>query len=51
MRSRKCNEIPQMPKGMASDLRQTLQRGAGVSSVRATTLQHDLPLLDDVEID
>ena len=22
MRSRKCNEIPQMPKGMASDLRQ-----------------------------
>jgi hypothetical protein len=40
-----------MRTDMSSVCETTLQRGAGVSSVRATTLQHDLPLLDDVEID
>ena len=40
-----------MRTDMSSVCETTLQRGAGVSSVHATTLQHDLPLLDDVEID
>ena len=34
MRSRKCNEIPQMPKGMASDLR---QHDCNAASIHPTT--------------